>query len=315
VMDFQSDQRRQMNRTSRNARDRLQEKLVDVMRTAPLSDAQLMFEAIRLDSVPGQLETLADQLLSKVDDAAETNGFDHDGAFQMDGSQPSDIVDDNDQDLAGSELSYTAAAEPCDQSDDDHSWVRSASSWPAVSLHIDRAQIFNAMLSFIEAARSQMTSGMNAVVALSMTGLELDLLFRDRVASDAHTVSTWACEFVKSHSAVDLNPATRLALIYIAGGLIRWLTLPCRATYELMPKILQLIPTGVLDHNPTDIDRCRSHGLKWLIGVMQSKQTLLWSYDYASCLSPTTELHPRHLADYFMAHCDQTTSWESVLAK
>ncbi|KPI38125.1 uncharacterized protein AB675_1101 [Cyphellophora attinorum] len=193
VMDLQSDQRRQMNRTSRNARDRLQEKLVDVMRCAPLSDAQLMFEAIRHDSVPAQLETLADQLLSKVADVSDTNGFDHDGSFQLDGSQLSDIVDDNDQDLAASELSYTAAAGSCDHTDDDVPSVLSASSWPAVGIHIDRAQILQAMLSFVEAARSQLASGMmDPVVSLSLTGLDLDLFFRDRMASDAHTVSTWA---------------------------------------------------------------------------------------------------------------------------
>jgi hypothetical protein len=311
-MDLQSDQRRQINRTSRNARDRLQEKLVDVMRTAPLSDAQLMFEAVRLDSVPAQLETLADQLLSKANDVSDTNGFEHDGAFQMDESQISDIADDNDQDLAESELSYTAVADSCEHSDGDLPWACSASPWPAVNLHFDQEQIFQAMLSFIELARSQIVTGMNPLIALSMTGLELDLFFRDRMTSDFHTVSTWACEFVKSYSAVDLSPATRFALVYIAGGLMRWLTLPCLPTYELMPKILQVIPKGSMDHSHTHIDRCRIHGLQWLISVMQSKRTLLWSYDYTVCLSPPTEMHPRHLANYFTDHCDEMKNWDGV---
>ena len=79
--------------------------------------------------------------------------------------------------------------------------------------------------SFIQAAR-QMIAERSASLEgiLGPLDAQVDLLYRDRIPSDAFCASTFACEVVKYYSNVDMD--TQIAYAFFLARWIRWILYP-----------------------------------------------------------------------------------------
>lgn len=144
-------------------------------------------------------------------------------------------------------------------------------------------RLSSAMLAFRDAARSMLARGQPVEEVLSMHGLDLELLSRERAPGDPHTVSTWACEYTKTWSFLPLH--VRLASVHYAGSLMRWLILPCRETYALLSKLMRPVDSQLFVPHTGDVDLCHlpvvratqlQHGGKWVNRVTADSQRLLW---------------------------------------
>ncbi|KAJ9502985.1 hypothetical protein H2202_001137 [Exophiala xenobiotica] len=113
-----------------------------------------------------------------------------------------------------------------------------------------------AALGFIENARSLMAQGQPVRTILSMDGLHTELFFRDRSPEDMQTVSTWACEFTKSWKG--MLPQTCLyTTLHMVACFMRWMILPCRDTWLLMPEIMRpMVDQMVVPHHKLFVDLC-----------------------------------------------------------
>ena len=145
-------------------------------------------------------------------------------------------------------------------------------------------RLSSAMLAFRDAARSMLAHGQPAEEVLSMHGLDLALLFRERTPGDPHTVSTWACEYSKTWTFLPLH--VRLASVHYAGSLMRWLILPCRETYALLSKLMRPLDVQLFVPHTGDVDLCHlpcvratqlHHGGKWVNRVTADSQRCSWT--------------------------------------
>lgn len=141
----------------------------------------------------------------------------------------------------------------------------------------------SAMVAFRDAARSMIAMGQPVEDVLSMKGLQLDLMFRDRLPSDPHNVSTWACEFSNTWTFLPLH--IRLASVHYAGTFMRWLILPCPETYALMSKLMRPVNSQLFIPHTGDIDICHlpciratqlAHGGRWVDLISADSQRCNW---------------------------------------
>ncbi|ETN44939.1 uncharacterized protein HMPREF1541_09814 [Cyphellophora europaea CBS 101466] len=316
-MDFETDQRRQINRNNRTHRDKLSDKLLTGLRTAPLADAQALLDAIRQDTSSEELEALAHDLsqrwdsgeaMSAIFDGSPTDRQQND-AYNSDGFlvSPSDsevllsLDVRRDFYIAEGARQFAVGGEGMD--------VGKVMSTRSTAT--DR--LSQVMLSFREAASEQIVGGAVVADILSLSGLDLDLFFRERVDSDPHTISTWACEFAKSWTS--MSPISQVALVYLAGSFMRWFILPCQTTYGDMSSLLLPIKGNARIHNPAEVDYCRAHAARRINSLTMHSQKLQWPYTYLACLEkPDESASPftsptRRLSKMFMQYCDDLRNW------
>ena len=310
-MDLDTDQRRQINRNDRGSRDRLSGKIIDALRSTSLENAHSLLDAIRSETTPTDLEALVDRLDDAQQDVEDMHMIPDNNPLvaKSDGT-----TDDQPQPTpTDTEMSFTY----------DETWTQPSPSQPqslnfgsaesdifVSSTHFKSDRLSQAMLSFREAAGSQIAGGIPSTLVLSMSGITVDLLFRDRIASDPHTVSTWGCELAKSYNTLDR--ALKLALIYFAASFMRWLILPCRGTYTLMSKIMRPIADDSIIHDAAEVEYCRNYALKWITQLIMGGYRHKWSYAFTSCMRESAEGEPRFLSDFFMGYCDDVANWEQT---
>jgi hypothetical protein len=144
-------------------------------------------------------------------------------------------------------------------------------------------RLSSAMLAFRDAARQMIALGQPVDQVLSMQGLDLELLFRDRTPADPHTVSTWACEYTKTWTFLPLH--VRLSSVHYAGSLMRWLIMPCKETYRLVSKLMRPLDSQLFIPHTGDVDMCHlpcvratqlEHGGKWVNHVTADSQRCQW---------------------------------------
>jgi hypothetical protein len=169
------------------------------------------------------------------------------------------------------------------------------------------------MLSFREAAASKIISGGSANEILSMTGLRVDLLYRKRLANDGHTVSTWACEFARASKVV--APVSQLTVVYFAGAFMRWLIIPCKETYDLLPPLMRSMVQKSMTYNPFEVESYNTRAWEWIDDLTLNKTRLQWPYTALACLDETYDpslalLEPRKgFSVLFMDHCNDMKNW------
>lgn len=324
-MDLDTDQRRQINRNNRNTRDKLPDRLLSALRTARMEDVHALVDAVRQDATSLELEALIDQLSSRSEDNEQIS--------TLDVPSPSNLRESSYEN--GDWIQTPTDSEmPMGFDHRRSSFIADASTFPGHSdlqemvdgdkLHFGSAsgihvslgssktdRLSQVMLSFREAASTQIAGGAQGKDILSMSGLGLDLFFRDRVDSDPHTISTWACEFAKSWTS--LSPVSQLAVVYFAGAFMRWYTLPCRKTYALMSTLLQPLNGESMVHDLSEIEHCRAHGADWINSLTLNAQQLSWPYTYISCLEDPIAgagPHVRRFSKLFIEYCDDSTNWD-----
>lgn len=144
-------------------------------------------------------------------------------------------------------------------------------------------RLSSAMLAFRDAARSMIARGQPAEEVLSMQGLDLELLFRDRRPGDPHTISTWACEFSKTWTFLPLH--VRLSSVHYAGTFMRWLIMPCHDTYALLSKLMRPLDAQLFVPHTGDVDLCHlpcvratqlENGGKWVNRITADSQRCNW---------------------------------------
>jgi hypothetical protein len=300
VMDLDTDQRRQINRNNRNTRDKLPDNLLSALRTASPANAESLLKAIRENASSHRLESLIDELSEGKSDSTQA----YEIADFAQTPTDSEGFDERRPSFAGD---YALQEETAGLSE---SLQFGSVSAVHVSLGASKAdRLTQVMLSFKEAALSQIVEGASVRLVLSLDGLELDLFFRDRTSHDLHTISTWACEFAKSWTS--LLPVTQLALIYFAGAFMRWFILPCRQTYTLMSPVLQPMDGNSVVHDFSEIDYCRGYAAGWIENLTQNTQHVSWPYAYVACLEePVAGMaQPRKFSKLFMDYCDDPANW------
>lgn len=178
-----------------------------------------------------------------------------------------------------------------------------------------------AALSFRDDARSLIAQGHPIREILSMDGLHTEMFFRDRLPDDPHTVSTWACEFTKAWRG--LLPANCLyATLWMISSVMRWMILPCRETWMLMPEMTRpLVDQFAIPHQKLFVDLChfpqiRASLLNYnrdFIKVLRYETfNCNWPYADEDCvrgvdgarLDVKSELTPP-----FLAHISDTRNW------
>ncbi|KIV79363.1 hypothetical protein PV11_06926 [Exophiala sideris] len=178
-----------------------------------------------------------------------------------------------------------------------------------------------AALGFRDDARSLIAQGRSVRKILSMDGLQTEVFFRDRLPEDAHTVSNWACEFTKAWRG--LLPANCLyASIWMISSVMRWMILPCRETWMLMPEMIRpLLDQFAIPHQKLFVDLChfpqiRSSLLNYnrdFIKVLRFETfNCHWPYADEACvqgidgagLDVRSEFTP-----LFLAHISDTRNW------
>ena len=147
------------------------------------------------------------------------------------------------------------------------------------------------LAAFCEAARSQILQGVSARTVLSMDGIDMDLLFRDRLPSDPYTISTWSCEFAKSWSGYPL--VLKFAAVHYIGTYVRWLVMPCQKTYVVISPLMRPLPSQLIIPHTADLDLCHLppvrehqlvHGGRWVDNATPDSQSLNWPYGDEACV-------------------------------
>ena len=185
----------------------------------------------------------------------------------------------------------------------------------------------NAMLSFRNLARSLLAADTPASQILSSQGVDLTLFFRDRRVGDPHTVSTWACEWMKAWPF--LPSVTRLAAIHYAVSFMRWYILPCSKTYAMVSPLLRpskeqlAVPHPVsldLVHLPVMRQALLTGGKSWVDRVTTDSHHFHWGHGTMAAVMEAT-LEPgsgavKTLRPEFIEQCDMLSNWtlyENVL--
>ena len=187
-------------------------------------------------------------------------------------------------------------------------------------------RVGHAVRSFRDDARIMIAQGQPANSVLSMDGLDLDLMFRDRNPSDPHTVSTWACEYSKSWTSLPLH--IRLATVHFVGTLMRWLIMPCRETYTIMSKLMRPCDAQLLVPHSAHVDVCHLpfirtdqliHGGRWVDRITADSQRCHWDKGDDACIVKERLASGKsvwRLNPEFIQFIDDQTHWtlaESVL--
>ncbi|KPI40775.1 uncharacterized protein AB675_10758 [Cyphellophora attinorum] len=169
------------------------------------------------------------------------------------------------------------------------------------------------MLSFREAAASKIISDGSANEILSMSGLRVDLLYRKRLANDGHPVSTWACEFARASKVV--APVSQLTVVYFAGAFMRWLIIPCKETYDLLPPLMRPMVQKSMTYNPFEVESYNTRAWEWIDNLTLNKTRLQWPYTALACLDEMFDpslalLEPRKsFSVLFTDHCNDMKNW------
>lgn len=183
-------------------------------------------------------------------------------------------------------------------------------------------RLSSAIVAFRDTARSMIARGQPADSVLSMKGLEVDLMFRDRRPGDPHNVSTWACEYSKTWTFLPLH--VRLASVFFAGTFMRWAVLPCAETYALMSNMMRPLPSQLFVPHSGDIDICHlpclrsvqlDHGGKWVDRITADTQRCHWLKGDHSCVEEKTiedggrRRSMKTLSDAFVEFVDDARNW------
>jgi hypothetical protein len=306
-MDLDTDQRRQINRNNRNTRDKLPDNLLAVLRTASAADADSLLRAIRDNASSHHLGSLVQHLSRDIDPQDEPTPSSFETADWLQTPIDSESFDDR-------RPSLVDGHGPRPQDEQMDALQFGSATGVHMSLGSSRTdRLSQVMLSFREAASTQIAMGANVRQVLSMDGIELDVFFRDRTAIDPHTISTWACEFARSWTS--LLPVSQLAVLYLAGAFMRWFILPCRETYALMSLVLQPMEGNVMVHNFSEVEFCWAHGVDWINALTHNVKQLTWPYDYVACLEELAAgMSPqaRRFSRLFMDYCDNAANWTDI---
>ncbi|KPI37129.1 uncharacterized protein AB675_3714 [Cyphellophora attinorum] len=185
----------------------------------------------------------------------------------------------------------------------------------------------NPMLSFCQLARSQIAANGNVTNILALRGVDLTLFFRERCMGDPHTVSTWACEWIKAWDF--LSPVTQLAAIHYGASFMRWYILPCAQTYATLSPLLRPLKEQLNIPHPVSLDlvhlpvvrQALLAGAKsWIDRVTPDSQHFNWGRgSRAAIMNAVLEPGSRPvktLKPEFVAQCDLVSNWtlhESVV--
>ena len=111
----------------------------------------------------------------------------------------------------------------------------------------DHSPLSRLYKSFMTGARQMIAEGAATLEGiLGPLDAEVDLLYRDRIPSDAFCASTFACEVVKYYSNVDLD--TQMAHAFLLARWMRWILAPNRENYVLLPELVK--PTRLQQRVP-----------------------------------------------------------------
>lgn len=185
----------------------------------------------------------------------------------------------------------------------------------------------NSMLGFCRVARSQIAANFPVTQVLSLRGVDLTLFFRDRQMGDPHTVSTWACEWMKAWQF--LPSVTRLTAIHYAASFMRWYILPCPENYTMLSPLSRPLKEQLFIPHPVSLDlvylplmrqALLAGGKSWIDRVTADSHHLHWSHGTMAAIMNDV-LEPgsgsvKTLRPEFIEQCDLLSNWtlhESVL--
>lgn len=191
--------------------------------------------------------------------------------------------------------------------------------WECVPLISDEAStndVFSrSCISFRDLAREQIANGASAELILSLDGIEMDLLFRDRTPTDPHTVSTWACELLKTFDF--LHPVIQLASTEAVACLMRWLICPTKENYLILPATSRPIESQYFVPHSIGADimmipEVRQIALvrdpsAWTDIITPTSLEFNWPYSVDACLEPANRVATGqgiflHLSKAFTEH-------------
>ncbi|KAK5229744.1 hypothetical protein LTR72_001276 [Exophiala xenobiotica] len=97
----------------------------------------------------------------------------------------------------------------------------------------EQSPMATAYTSFREWASKQLNSGVPKELIFGSEKVEVDLFFRSRETTDPHTVSTWASEYFRALTNIDVFVC--LAGIFNYDRFMRWIIAPSAETYARVP--------------------------------------------------------------------------------
>lgn len=102
----------------------------------------------------------------------------------------------------------------------------------------DHSPLSRLYKSFMNGAKQMIAEGAATLEGvLGPLDAEVDLLYRDRISSDAFCASTFACEVVKYYSDVDMD--TQMAHAFLLARWMRWILAPSPENYVLLPDLVK----------------------------------------------------------------------------
>jgi len=115
---------------------------------------------------------------------------------------------------------------------------------------IDDSPLSRSYTSYRDEARSMILHGVPIQQVFATSRVEVNLLFRPRNATDAHSVCNWASELCVAFRR-DLPMPWIMGCVLMLSRLMRWLLLPTEETYNEIPPMIR--PTQnqrFIPHNP-----------------------------------------------------------------
>ena len=168
---------------------------------------------------------------------------------------------------------------------------------PLISDSASRLDPFSfSVLSFRDFARQMIESGHPKDLILSTSGMRLEVLYRDKLESEPHTVSTWACSLCKTFK--EQPQLSLLAGILTVGSIMRWLINPTPETYQAIPEHQRPLPAQFLIPHSIGVEVVWSPEAResmltltrdWATNVSQHTVNVNWPYSIDDCVQVAFE--------------------------
>jgi len=113
----------------------------------------------------------------------------------------------------------------------------------------ERCPMAAAYTDFRDYGRRQLAAGNPIETVLGSPKVDLALYFRERRPEDPHTPNTWACEYMRLLTDLDIFVA--LACVFTYARFMRWVIAPSAETYALLPEAMRPTPLQrLIRHHP-----------------------------------------------------------------
>ncbi|EXJ93498.1 hypothetical protein A1O1_01890 [Capronia coronata CBS 617.96] len=196
-----------------------------------------------------------------------------------------------------------------------HSHRRIAEHVLLPRIEIDDDPMACAILSYLDLARSMLSRGIPIQEIFGPERPIVDLLFRTRNESDAHSVCHFVCELTSGIRGMET--AARLGLTFMFVHLVRWMILCSSSNYAQIPELFRPTATQINVPHSAALEFCPFPQLRDalcrryrdFLPALASNISCNWPYGTDSCVQQLDHTGHIVLTDHFCQHVLISENW------